>query len=35
MESEKIIWKKSFTIILIANVVYIVLFYFITQFFTN
>ncbi len=34
MSGQKYIWKKEYTAVLIANVVYILLFYVITNYFT-
>lgn len=35
MEEEKQQWKPIYTLVLVANLVYIVLFYFITNYFNN
>ena len=35
MSDKKIVWKKMYTIVLVANLLYIILFYFITQTFAN
>ena len=35
MKIEKQLWKKIYSIVLIVNVIYILIFYFITQFFTK
>jgi hypothetical protein len=34
MNQEKYTWKKEYTLVLVANVVYILAFYFITNYFT-
>ena len=34
MEQQKYTWKKEYTVVLIANVLYIIAFYFITKYFT-
>jgi len=34
-EEKKYPWQKMYTVILIANAVYILIFYFITQYFTE
>ena len=33
MSDKKLEWKKMYTIVLVANVIYILLFYFITEIF--
>jgi len=35
MKIEKQLWKKIYSIVLIVNIIYILIFYFITQFFTK
>jgi len=35
MEIEKRPWKKIYSLVLIANFIYIILFYFITTYFSN
>ncbi len=34
MEQQKYTWKKEYTIVLVANAIYIIAFYFITNYFT-
>ncbi len=34
MKQEKYTWKTAYTLVLIANVIYIIAFYFITNYFT-
>jgi hypothetical protein len=34
MKDHKFIWKKEYSLVLIANVIYLIAFYFITQYFT-
>jgi len=35
MENKKYTWKKEYTLVLVANVIYIVLFYLITNIYTS
>lgn len=35
MQPQKYIWKKEYTLVLLANVLYIVFFYIITNLYTN
>jgi hypothetical protein len=35
MSDKKIVWKKIYTIVLLANLLYILAFYFITQIFAS
>jgi len=35
MKPEKYTWKKEYTIVLVANVIYLIAFYLITNHFTN
>lgn len=35
MEEDKRQWKPIYTLVLVANLVYIILFYFITNYFNN
>lgn len=34
MDKQKYIWKKEYTLVLVANVVYLIAFYVITNYFT-
>ncbi|SDS16451.1 hypothetical protein SAMN05216503_2185 [Polaribacter sp. KT25b] len=34
MKEQKYIWKKEYSFVLIANIVYIIIFFFITNYFT-
>ena len=34
MKEQKYKWKKEYSLVLIANVIYIILFFFITNYFT-
>jgi len=34
MEQQKYSWKKEYTLVLVANVIYIIAFYLITNYFT-
>jgi hypothetical protein len=34
MNHQKYTWKKEYTLVLIANLIYVIAFYFITKFFT-
>lgn len=34
MDQEKYTWKKEYTLVLVANLVYLILFYAITNYFT-
>jgi hypothetical protein len=34
MKGQKYTWKKEYSLVLIANVIYIIAFYFITNYFT-
>ena len=34
MNQDKYTWKKEYTLVLLANVIYLIAFYFITNYFT-
>ena len=34
MNQDRYIWKKEYTLVLLANVIYLIAFYFITNYFT-
>ncbi|SDT99088.1 hypothetical protein SAMN04487762_1136 [Polaribacter sp. Hel1_33_78] len=35
MNQEKYTWKKEYSFVLIANVIYVIIFYFISNYFTS